>query len=122
MIRPDERRFSIRVRPTLFGASVAPIKAIFFGSSIDRRTGRRSRSAVGIGFDLSVTRLPIFWMSTCFVRLRLVNNSQKPVLSWSRQNKYFETNCFQNLHSEKQRNIPVQPERFRCHSLHLSSA
>src|SRR5271157_133441 len=74
MIRPDESRFSIRVRPTLFGASVAPIKAIFLGSSMDRRIGRRSRTAVWIDVDLWVARLAIPDNSTCSVRLRLVNN------------------------------------------------
>src|SRR4029077_14494579 len=44
---PKERRFSIRVRPTLLVASVAPISATVFGFNIARRTGLRSPTGLG---------------------------------------------------------------------------
>jgi hypothetical protein len=51
--RPAKSRFSIRARPTLFGASLAPIRATVPGFSIALRTGRRSMTAVRSVFSFS---------------------------------------------------------------------
>jgi hypothetical protein len=71
--RPDERRFFIKVRPTLSGASVAPIKAIACGLNITRRIGLRSTNAIPMDFD--------FWLAGLFIldrhyELRLTMASQ----------------------------------------------
>jgi hypothetical protein len=57
--RPNERRFSIKVRPTLPGVSVAPIKAIACGLNIARRIGLRSNNAMPMDFD--------FWLAGLFI-------------------------------------------------------
>ena len=59
-VRPDESRFSIKVRPTLCGAAVAPIKAIACGLNIARRIGLRSTTVILMDFDLLPGGLLIF--------------------------------------------------------------
>src|SRR5262245_59593041 len=59
-VRPDESRFSMRVRPTLSGASVAPIKAIACGLNIAPRIGLRSTTAILTDFDFLPAGLLIF--------------------------------------------------------------
>jgi len=53
----------MKMRPTLFAASVAPIKAMLFGSINVRRSGRRSATALGTDKGLGFAKSPIMTKS-----------------------------------------------------------